>query len=76
MSIHRVKDDRRVWLRFEGPGKLHKRHWHKARPFPPNNWATLCGIVVRDAEIADAPGEGPTCATCTAIASRQAGTYL
>jgi hypothetical protein len=76
VSICLVKESRRVWLRFEGPGKLHKRHWHMAKPFPPNTWATLCGIVVLHAELADAPGEGPTCATCTAIANRPVGGYL
>ena len=76
MSIHLVRDKQRVWLRFEGPGKLHLRHWHIAKPFPPNSWATLCGLVVRHAEIGDAPGEGPRCALCEAAAARRVGDYL
>ena len=65
----------RVWLRFEGPGKLRNRRWHIGRPFPTDHWATLCGLVVRVAEIAEVPGEGPQCGSCLAVANRP-GTHL
>jgi hypothetical protein len=68
-----VKDEKRVWLRFEGPGKLHNRRWHIARAFPADSWGTLCGLIVREAEIADEPGEGPQCVSCVAFANRQTG---
>ena len=76
LSISYVKDDQRVWLRFEGPGKFHLRRWHIARPFTTGGWATLCGLVVRDGEIKEAAGDGPQCGTCVQVSQRQPGTYL
>jgi len=71
-----VTDQERVWLRFEGPGKLHHRRWHIAQRFPHNSWATLCGLVVRDAQVEPLPGDGPRCVTCESVAARQPGGYL
>jgi len=71
-----MTDQERIWLRFEGPGKLHVRHWHIGKPFPPGGWATLCGIVVQNPQLVQDPGDGPRCVSCEAAAMRQAGGHL
>ena len=72
-TIDPVKDDRLAWLRFEGPGKVRNRSWHIARASPTGRWGTFCGLIVRDAEIEDSPGDGPRCVACETAAIRQIG---
>jgi EAL domain-containing protein (putative c-di-GMP-specific phosphodiesterase class I) len=70
--IGRVDPVAAGWIRFEGPGKLHARRWHIAKPSPLRQPATYCGRFVGDARLTHARGSGPVCRTCERL-SRTGG---
>lgn len=62
-----------VWVRFEGPGKLHAHRWHVVKVLASRRAVTLCGRDVYDAIVEDKPGDGRPCLTCARLRSRSAG---
>lgn len=69
-----MDEGRNFWVQFEGPGKLHVRRWHLAKPAPVRGHVTLCGMRVRSDDVThDKPGEGMICATCHALTSIHRG---
>ena len=60
------------WVRFEGPGKLHVRRWHRVTQSTTGRLVTVCGRYVWDDQVLPSRGEGIECATCARlIAARE-----
>jgi hypothetical protein len=69
-------DAQRMWVRFEGPGKLHTHRWHQVKPSPLGGFVTLCGMYVHHAPLSETPGAGTICGNCAQLAQRVRGGYL
>lgn len=60
------------WVRFEDPGKLHLRRWHRVRNSPSGVKVTLCGRYLHDDVVTGSRGVGHECGTCRRVDERAA----
>ena len=66
-AVRNPDDPSGSWVRFEGPGKLHVRRWHRVTQSTANRPVTLCGRYVWVDQVRPVRGEGIECATCARL---------